>query len=420
MSSRVTSKPPTLWRRPRTRTYDYNMQLGENYYKPQLDYIESRRGRGKTPPSATTFAERLLKFPPGHRSSSATRRADEEASSFSSRASAATQEGQSYGRYASLDDLGLDEDLMRRRKQLLQASQENLTERGVSPAAASGKGLRVTFGDKMLDAIGVKETAAGSSASQRSELFGDDGDAIDKILAERRNRRQQQQQGSMLSIKSAEADLFTEDPMKSPGISSRLQQARREMDEMRDGMRVDNDMSASSRFRQRLRAKREREAREEAQDNQFFGGSLSSLNEVGGSMSPQISTASKARQFLAESSGSSLGDRSAGISNSGRSVSMQQMKVSSVSSKQSSSMFDDDDSETMALLNKVDQIRKRAKERLAQITDDDFPDLQIGSSLASRRAVNRQQDFDDDFESSGGSRSMAISKRSVRSSYDIE
>lgn len=449
--SRVTGKPPTSnWRRPITRTYDYNMSLSENYYKPQLDYITSRKSRGKTPPSAATFAERLLHFTPSRRSASATRREDEVSSEYRGTTSAASSSTaaaeSSLGRYASLDDLGLDEDFTRRRRQLLiDASQENLgADRGVSPLLSPSIGgkNRVTFGDKVLDAVGVREVGGSyqSSSKLTTQRQVSEEDAFDKILAERRSRRQQ----GLLGIQSAEADLYTEDPLKSSNVSSRLQNARQELDAMRDEMRVKDAESntGTSRFRQRLRAKREKEMRDEQHD-QLFGGSLSSaLNEVGATSS-STSAASKARQFLADSSSTTTSSSaaaskarqflaenssSANSATSGRSVSAQQLKTKVVSSS-AQNLFDDDDSDIAATLNKVNQIRQRAKARLAQISDEDFPDLTIGSSLAARRAERKLED-DDEYSSSfrlannssstSGGRSVAISKRAVKASYDFE
>jgi len=437
--SRVTGKPPTTrWRRPITRTYDYNMSLGENYYKPQLDYISSRKGRGKTPPSATTFAERLSKYPPSGRSSSSTRRAEEAEYSATSGSAAlsSSRDESSLGRYASLDDLGLDEDFTsrRRRQLLLQASQENLSaDRGasplLSPGVGGGRSTRVTFGDAMLDAVGVKDRgssitrehqksslSSSSRAQSSSVMTTEEGDAIDKILAERRNRRQA---GIAQSIRSAEADLFTEDPFKSPQISNRLQNARRELNEMRDEMKSDADAS-TSRFRQKLRAKREREQREEQE--QLYG-SLSALNDSNSAVSSFKNSLSSTKNAFSSAKNATTSSSSSGI------------KLTNVSSSAQNltSIVDDDDAETAAILNKVEEIRKRAKARLAQITDD-FPELQIESSLASRRAAGRQAFLEDDFDSdvmpssrlansSGGSsasRSVAISKRTMKSSYDYE
>merc|ERR1712083_791652 len=47
------------WRRPTSRTYMYNLDVGEHYYHPMTSYLESERGtRGETP-GALTFDERL-------------------------------------------------------------------------------------------------------------------------------------------------------------------------------------------------------------------------------------------------------------------------------------------------------------------------------------------------------------------------
>jgi len=49
------------WRRPVSRTYMYNLDVGEHYYHPMTNYLEAERGtRGETP-GALTFDERLSK-----------------------------------------------------------------------------------------------------------------------------------------------------------------------------------------------------------------------------------------------------------------------------------------------------------------------------------------------------------------------
>merc|ERR1712156_916223 len=49
------------WRRPVSRTYMYNLDVGEHYYHPMTNYMEAERGtRGETP-GALTFDERLSK-----------------------------------------------------------------------------------------------------------------------------------------------------------------------------------------------------------------------------------------------------------------------------------------------------------------------------------------------------------------------
>merc|ERR1711974_77457 len=49
------------WRRPVSRTYMYNLDVGEHYYSPMTKYLEAERGtRGETP-GALTYDERLSK-----------------------------------------------------------------------------------------------------------------------------------------------------------------------------------------------------------------------------------------------------------------------------------------------------------------------------------------------------------------------
>ena len=50
---------PGYWRRPITRMYNYNLDLGENYYSHVRDHVSAeRRERGETP-GALSFSERL-------------------------------------------------------------------------------------------------------------------------------------------------------------------------------------------------------------------------------------------------------------------------------------------------------------------------------------------------------------------------
>lgn len=52
-----------FWKRPITRTYAYNLEVGEHYYNPISSYIDSgsdRSGRGETP-GALTYSERLAR-----------------------------------------------------------------------------------------------------------------------------------------------------------------------------------------------------------------------------------------------------------------------------------------------------------------------------------------------------------------------
>lgn len=52
---------PGFWRRPVSRMYSYNLDVGEHYYSPMTGYLDQDRStRGETP-GALTFSERLAK-----------------------------------------------------------------------------------------------------------------------------------------------------------------------------------------------------------------------------------------------------------------------------------------------------------------------------------------------------------------------
>jgi len=57
------------WDRPKSKTYDYNYDYQNGYYKPMVDYLD-RRDRGSVyaaekPPGAQTFSERVASDCPG-------------------------------------------------------------------------------------------------------------------------------------------------------------------------------------------------------------------------------------------------------------------------------------------------------------------------------------------------------------------
>jgi hypothetical protein len=39
-------RAPILWRRPKTKVYDYNQEFGCAYYKPMIDYVDSKERQG--------------------------------------------------------------------------------------------------------------------------------------------------------------------------------------------------------------------------------------------------------------------------------------------------------------------------------------------------------------------------------------
>lgn len=68
-SAKKDTKGPALythWKRPHTRMYDYNYQVAESYYKPQVQYAgyvgggkgRTARRRSASPPAAKSFQER--------------------------------------------------------------------------------------------------------------------------------------------------------------------------------------------------------------------------------------------------------------------------------------------------------------------------------------------------------------------------
>jgi len=43
---RICSKAPQSWRKPRSRIYDYNRELGYDYYQPMVDYVVGKENQG--------------------------------------------------------------------------------------------------------------------------------------------------------------------------------------------------------------------------------------------------------------------------------------------------------------------------------------------------------------------------------------
>ena len=39
-------RPPVLWRRPNARTYSYNQEFGGSYYRPMIEYIDTKNRQG--------------------------------------------------------------------------------------------------------------------------------------------------------------------------------------------------------------------------------------------------------------------------------------------------------------------------------------------------------------------------------------
>jgi hypothetical protein len=39
-------KAPVMWRKPRSKVYDYNQEFGDNYYKPMISYLNDKELQG--------------------------------------------------------------------------------------------------------------------------------------------------------------------------------------------------------------------------------------------------------------------------------------------------------------------------------------------------------------------------------------
>merc|ERR1712064_199790 len=58
------------WKRPISRSYEFNMQLAENYYSPLTSYLDQKSSLGVAePPGALTMSERLALCPISGRTS---------------------------------------------------------------------------------------------------------------------------------------------------------------------------------------------------------------------------------------------------------------------------------------------------------------------------------------------------------------
>ena len=52
------------WKRPPTRVYDYNYDVGQHYYKPMMNHLDKKSaGVSTEPPGPKSFAERLAEDP---------------------------------------------------------------------------------------------------------------------------------------------------------------------------------------------------------------------------------------------------------------------------------------------------------------------------------------------------------------------
>lgn len=64
MSERPTVRVGSTWKRPPTKVYDYNYDVGQHYYQPMIRHLDKKSaGVSSDSPGPKTFAERLAEDP---------------------------------------------------------------------------------------------------------------------------------------------------------------------------------------------------------------------------------------------------------------------------------------------------------------------------------------------------------------------
>lgn len=248
------------WRRPVTKMYDYNYNLGEHYYRPQLNYVENRRA--VSPPKARTFAERFAADPVYGSYGGPSYRYSRDLPAMpppSSFIRAPSQEPRRLGRnqsipppkFMSMDDLRLDDappspPTRLGGRKLFPAEEDN--DMMGDFGGARKRPPRFTFGDRLLDATGLGEnspkTAGALLESRRS---------MDPFSDFPSNKKLGKHVGITLP---SSADCDMEDPWKSTKSLESVSSARKKMDSMWNEMKEESEDS-SSRFRSKIMSRRQ-------------------------------------------------------------------------------------------------------------------------------------------------------------------
>ena len=64
MSDKPKPRIGTHWKRPPTKVYDYNYDVGQHYYKPMITHLDKKNaGMSTESPGPKTFAERIAEDP---------------------------------------------------------------------------------------------------------------------------------------------------------------------------------------------------------------------------------------------------------------------------------------------------------------------------------------------------------------------
>ena len=163
-----------FWRRPTTRMYSYNLDLGEHYYSPMTSYLDTERGtRGETP-GALTFSERLARKWVNGRRYEASELRDRYARSSSLAREATTQASSAMASEAA-------------------AASSARAARAVSEMPAQGS---VT--SAWLNRRAMQEQASASSASAQSSQMSAKSASM--------QQRSSQQQSSSMTVKSTKQE----------------------------------------------------------------------------------------------------------------------------------------------------------------------------------------------------------------------
>ena len=223
------NKPP-VWKRPKTKIYDYNYNLGEHYYKPQLRHADGKfMNRAASPPKAKTFAERFAEDPVYGNNSPYDYR---KSSGAEQPAGGSTIFDSPFGRRTSLQDGELG------------GARRPLFDRGLTPDLDDIRPARprINLGERVLDAA----RGIGSRSISGDANFGTGLSAEDPFEDPFFQRRR------LLPPRSADPDLLTEDPFKRrlPALTSGVDD-----DEFFSSAKRDTDSIVSG-FRDRMKARK--------------------------------------------------------------------------------------------------------------------------------------------------------------------
>lgn len=213
-----------FWRRPTTRMYSYNLDLGEHYYSPMTSYLDTERGtRGETP-GALTFSERLARKWVNGRRYEASELRDRYARSSSLAREATTQSSSAMASEAA-------------------AASSARAARAVSEMPAQGS---VT--SAWLNRRAMQEQASASSASAQSSQMSAKSASM--------QQRSSQQQSSSMTVKSTKQESnCCEEVVQSESTKKMALMAKQKLEAERKAFL--SGFSASSQQQKAVRAREE-------------------------------------------------------------------------------------------------------------------------------------------------------------------